>query len=70
MMQVTTPSSKKQTREERVKRRRQHFANQLMVPEWLVDVPSDLNGKGSAMGEGWYVLPRPEGKRCLVIAHR
>ncbi|KAG6606544.1 snurportin-like protein [Phytophthora cinnamomi] len=61
--------SKRRTREERVKQRREHFSQQLMTPEWLIDVPRDLNGSGSALGEGWYVLPRPEGKRCLVVAN-
>ncbi|KAE9112725.1 hypothetical protein PF005_g11100 [Phytophthora fragariae] len=60
---------KRKTREDRVKQRREHFAKQLMTPEWLIDVPKDLNGSGSALGEGWYVLPRPEGKRCLVVAN-
>lgn len=60
--------AKRRTREERVKQRRARFCRQLMVPEWLVDVPRDLNGSGSELGEGWYVLPRPEGKRCLVVA--
>ena len=36
--------------------------------QWLLDPPQDLNGRGSKTGEGWYVFPRPEGKRCLVIA--
>lgn len=63
-------AAKRRTREERVKQRRERFCRQLMVPEWVVDVPRDLNGRGSALGEGWYVLPRPEGKRCLVVASR
>lgn len=66
---VTCAQSKRKTREERVKQRREHFSRQLMTPEWLIDVPNDLNGSGSALGEGWYVLPRPEGKRCLVVAN-
>ncbi|TMW60328.1 hypothetical protein Poli38472_000370 [Pythium oligandrum] len=65
----TKQLSKKKTREERVKRRREHFNKQLMIPEWMGDVPLDLNGKGSTMGEGWYVVPRPEGKRCLVVTN-
>ena len=71
MDDVTSGSvqSKRKTREERVKKRREHFSKQLMTPEWLIDVPKDLNGSGSALGEGWYVLPRPEGKRCLVLAN-
>ncbi|CEG41386.1 m3G-cap-specific nuclear import receptor (Snurportin1) [Plasmopara halstedii] len=61
--------SKRRTREDRVKQRREYYSKQLMTPEWLLDVPKDLNGMGSALGEGWYVLPRPEGKRCLVVAN-
>uniref|UniRef100_A0AAV1VBX9 Snurportin-1 n=1 Tax=Peronospora matthiolae TaxID=2874970 RepID=A0AAV1VBX9_9STRA len=61
--------SKRKTREERMKQRREHFSRQLMTPEWLIDVPKDLNGSNSVLGEGWYVLPRPEGKRCLVITN-
>ena len=36
---------------------------QLMRPEWLVDVPPDL-------ARAWCVLPRPEGRRALVVASR
>ena len=36
----------------------------------MIDVPGDVNGRGSDIGKGWYVLPRPEGKRCLVIASK
>lgn len=42
---------------------RQYYAQQLMQPEWLVDVPPDLASE-------WYALPRPEGQRCLVVAAR
>ncbi|GAX78844.1 hypothetical protein CEUSTIGMA_g6282.t1 [Chlamydomonas eustigma] len=38
-----------------------YFASQLMHPEWMTDVPPDL-------GVDWYVLPRPEGKRCLLVS--
>ena len=34
-----------------------------MRPEWLVDIPNDLAHK-------WCVLPRPEGRRSLVVASR
>ena len=36
---------------------------QFMRPEWLVDIPNDLAHK-------WCVLPRPEGRRSLVVASR
>jgi len=42
---------------------RQHWASQLMQPEWLVEIPSNLPSD-------WYVIPRPEGQRCLVIASK
>ncbi|CAH0481334.1 unnamed protein product [Peronospora belbahrii] len=69
MDDIYTDVSKHKTREERIKKRREHFSKQLMTPEWMIDVPKDLNGNGSVLGEGWYVLPRPEGKRCLVVTN-
>jgi snurportin-1 len=50
------------------KRLRDFYARQLCTPEWMVEVPLGLNGNGSASGQGWYVLARPEGKRCLVVS--
>ena len=52
-------------REEHIKRdvaRRTEHAKRIMIHEWVVDVPCDLGGSN------WYVIPRPEGKRCLVVA--
>lgn len=35
----------------------------------MVEVPLDLNGKGDfEQGRGWFVMARPEGKRCLLVA--
>ncbi|CAM9441530.1 unnamed protein product [Discosporangium mesarthrocarpum] len=51
-----------------LKARRDYWAAQLCSPEWMLGVPSDLNGKGSIVGEGWYVAARPEGKRVIVIS--
>ncbi|XP_072727676.1 snurportin-1 isoform X2 [Ciconia boyciana] len=39
------------------------YANQLMLSEWLVDVPSDLE-------QEWVVVVCPVGKRALVVASR
>ena len=39
------------------------FSSQLTRPEWMIDVPEDL-------AEAWLVMPRPEGRRSLVIASR
>ncbi|DBA77616.1 TPA: hypothetical protein ACH3X1_009415 [Trebouxia sp. C0004] len=40
---------------------REYYARQLMQPEWLTDMPENLCSE-------WYVMPRPEGRRCLVIS--
>jgi snurportin-1 len=45
----------------RVDAERELWAGQLMLPEWLIDIPSDL-------GPAWLALPRPEGPRCLLVA--
>ncbi|KAK1338609.1 hypothetical protein QTO34_019263, partial [Cnephaeus nilssonii] len=37
------------------------YANQLMLSEWLIDVPSDL-------GQEWIVVVCPVGKRALIVA--
>uniref|UniRef100_A0A1D1ZPW4 Snurportin-1 n=1 Tax=Auxenochlorella protothecoides TaxID=3075 RepID=A0A1D1ZPW4_AUXPR len=42
---------------------REAYAQQLMLPEWMLEVPADL-------ATNWYVAARPEGVRCLVIASR
>ncbi|XP_044486701.1 snurportin-1 [Mangifera indica] len=40
---------------------RKWFASQLMLPEWMIDVPDRLT-------HDWYVLARPAGKRCIVVS--
>ncbi|XP_043933169.1 snurportin-1 [Protopterus annectens] len=40
-----------------------YYANQLMLSEWLVDVPND-------MAEDWFLVVCPVGKRCLTIASK
>eukprot|EP01018_Ginkgo_biloba_P035149 Gb_30822 [translate_table: standard] len=42
-------------------RARHWFSRQLMLPEWMVDIPLRLK-------QEWYVLPRPAGQRCLVVS--
>ncbi|KAF5836310.1 hypothetical protein DUNSADRAFT_6140 [Dunaliella salina] len=39
------------------------FARQLQHPEWMTDVPQDLQ-------QNWLVMPRPEGQRCLVVTSK
>lgn len=40
-----------------------HYANQLMLSEWLVDVPSELDTE-------WLLVVCPVGKRSLIIASK
>lgn len=40
-----------------------HYANQLMLSEWLVDVPSEL-------GRDWLLVVCPVGKRSLIVASK
>ncbi|KAG6634950.1 snurportin-1 [Carya illinoinensis] len=40
---------------------RKWFARQLMLPEWMIDVPDQL-------AQDWYVFARPAGKRCFVVS--
>lgn len=39
------------------------------LSQWMLEVPSDLNG-GGVPEAGWLVLPRPQGKPVFVIAAR
>ncbi|XP_075391855.1 snurportin-1 [Tenrec ecaudatus] len=39
------------------------YANQLMLSEWLIDVPTDL-------GQEWILVVCPVGKRALIVASR
>mmetsp|Transcript_25161 Transcript_25161/g.53955 ORF Transcript_25161/g.53955 Transcript_25161/m.53955 type:complete len:444 (+) Transcript_25161:176-1507(+) len=45
----------------RAKESCKRHASQLSVMEWLIDVPEDLHTH-------WFVMPRPEGPRCLVTS--
>lgn len=40
-----------------------HYANQLMLSEWMVDVPADLSSD-------WLMVVCPVGKRSLVVASK
>lgn len=39
------------------------YANALMSPEWMADVPDDI-------ARAWLMMPRPAGQRCLVVSAR
>ncbi|XP_026580827.1 snurportin-1-like, partial [Pseudonaja textilis] len=46
-----------------VKKLPKRYANQLMLSEWLIDVPPDLD-------QEWLFVVCPTGKRALVVASR
>ncbi len=41
-----------------------HFSRILSVPEYMFSIPSDLNH------EDWFIIPRPEGIHCTIIARK
>lgn len=54
---VPDKNSKKMNR----KRNYNRYADELMLSEWLVDIPESLS-------KDWICIPCPVGKRCLVVA--
>ena len=44
-------------------RRKNPFRNQLMMSEWLVDLPENFE-------QNWIMVVSPIGKRCLIVASR
>ncbi|KAF3428537.1 hypothetical protein E2986_06530 [Frieseomelitta varia] len=42
-------------------KRNKNYANQLMMSEWMLEVPQDLLEK-------WIIVPCPQGKRTLLVA--
>jgi snurportin-1 len=59
--------------------KRMNFAEQLIEPEWMIRLPNDIflsdNITSTSVFDdteneaGWYVIPRIEGRRCLVISN-
>ena len=43
--------------------RRRRFSSTLCLPEWMIEIPPDLN-------TNWLVMPRPEGKRYILSSKR
>lgn len=55
---------KKHTQHSYVRERALRWWREVPCPEWLVEIPKDL-GSG-----GWLAVPRPEGKRCVLVSSR
>lgn len=43
--------------------RRRRFSSTLCLPEWMIEIPADLN-------TNWLIMPRPEGKRYIISSKR
>ncbi|XP_026284759.1 snurportin-1 isoform X1 [Frankliniella occidentalis] len=54
---------KKETKSTGTEQRNWTFTNQLMLSEWLVDIPPDLE-------DNWLIKPCPKGRRMMVVAHK
>lgn len=67
---VDSASTKEARRFGIVRARARRWWNEVCSPEWLVEVPDGLNGRNHEHGLGWYAMPRPEGKRCVLVAAR
>ena len=52
-----------QPKKENTNKARNRFKNQLMMSEWLVDLPENFE-------QDWIMVISPIGKRCLVVASR
>ncbi|VDL72196.1 unnamed protein product [Nippostrongylus brasiliensis] len=55
------PSDDDQPTDLRKKRYKSRYADELMLSEWLVDIPEQLSSE-------WMMVPSPVGKRVLVVA--
>ena len=66
------PKKKRQQKQESLFIK-QKYAAQLSHHDWMISLPSDLSHRninpGADQQVGWYVSPRPQGRRCLVTAH-
>eukprot|EP00747_Dinoflagellata_sp_TGD_P206409 gnl/TRDRNA2_/TRDRNA2_80124_c0_seq1.p1 gnl/TRDRNA2_/TRDRNA2_80124_c0~~gnl/TRDRNA2_/TRDRNA2_80124_c0_seq1.p1 ORF type:complete len:503 (-),score=98.85 gnl/TRDRNA2_/TRDRNA2_80124_c0_seq1:43-1506(-) len=58
-------ASRRSTRKKMLRMRKLHrtlfFARQLQVPDWMLDIPTDLQAS-------WLMQVRPEGDRCLLLS--
>jgi snurportin-1 len=53
------------------RKRTVHNKSLLTVPEWMVEVPSDIMRYDDATHQytsDWIIMARPEGKRCIVTS--
>ncbi|XP_028411813.1 snurportin-1-like isoform X2 [Dendronephthya gigantea] len=60
-MEVEDAQTKKKSTN--LKRAKNPFKNQLMMSEWLVDLPENFDNE-------WTMVISPIGKRCLIVASR
>lgn len=62
--------SSKRAREEKLVKRREYWSSQFSCPEWMTEVPSDLNGTGRGEGAGERLLAAVCTKCCPSVAKK
>ena len=64
--QLTKAQRKKQRAFDDARQRAERWSGELCSYDWLCDIPVNLNGTNTS--EGWFCLPRPEGRRVVLVA--
>merc|ERR1719412_2548890 len=60
-IEIDVPSKKNDKRKQKRLQRTTFFSRHFMVPDWLIQVPSDIR-------DAWLVFVRPEGERHLLFS--
>ena len=66
--QLTKAQRKKQRAFDEARQRAERWSGELCSYDWLVDIPDELNGTNTS--EGWFCMPRPEGRRVVLVASK
>ena len=66
--QLTKAQRKKQRAFDEARQRAERWSGELCSYDWLCDIPENLNGTNTS--EGWFCIPRPEGRRVVLVASK
>ena len=66
--QLTKAQRKKQRAFDEARQRAERWSGELCSYDWLCDIPDNLNGTNTS--EGWFCIPRPEGRRVVLVASK
>ena len=65
---LTKAQRKKQRAFDDARQKAERWSGELCSYDWLCDIPANLNGTNTS--EGWFCMPRPEGRRVILIASK